>query len=123
MGCAMRWGFGAAADRGQQGHFIALGEGVGSGRVFAVDGDGDRGPERGVTGIAVLDAAAVEEVTHGRAGGQVDGLRGVAEKVAKNAEGEQSNAHEKNSIEDWPRGWTHSGGVWKALSIVLAFRF
>ncbi len=97
----MRRGSGSAADRGQQGDLITVGQEMGCGYILAVDGDGDGGPEGGVGGN--LRAAGVEKVADSRAGGKVERIRRAARKVAKGPEGEKGYAH---SVIIMPVHWT-----------------
>jgi len=81
---------GAAADGGEQGYFVAVGEAVGGGDVFAIDSNGDGGLDGGPGGGFFGDeaAAVVEEIADGGAAGEFERAGGFTEEIAEDAEDE-----------------------------------
>lgn len=113
-----RWLGVAAADGRKEGNFVAVGEGMGGGDVFAIDGDGYGGPR----GRLFRDerAAAIQEIADGRAAWELERPRSLTEEVAKDAEGEEVNAHalliifEPRRLDGWRSQSEISGSLQKS---------
>ena len=103
----------SAADRGQQGDFVAFDEGMSGGDVFAIDGDGDGAPDGGGSGRGWILRGKLEYDFAGGAGSRdVKGKLSRWEKFPEDAEGQDANLHgiRIRAGWSWQAGWGEAAG-------------